>query len=85
MLIEILKTVMGALRSLFRSRAVLLTENLVLRQQVIVLQRSALKPRIRKRDRVLLVPAAAPAAQPWAEVGPRFCAAISIKPGRATF
>ena len=58
MLIEILKTVMGALRSLFRSRAVLLTENLVLRQQIIVLQRSVPKPRIRKRDRVLLALAA---------------------------
>ena len=58
MLIEILKTVMDALRSLFRSRAVLLTENLVLRQQIIVLQRSVPKPRIRKRDRVLLALAA---------------------------
>jgi hypothetical protein len=53
MLIEILTTVMGALRSLFRSRAVLLTDNLFLRQQIIVLQRSVPKPRIRKRDRVL--------------------------------
>jgi hypothetical protein len=58
MLIEILKTIMGALRSLFRSRAVLLTENLVLRQQIVVLQRSVPKPRIRKRDRVLLALAA---------------------------
>jgi hypothetical protein len=32
MLIEILKTILGALRSVFRSRAVLLAENLVLRQ-----------------------------------------------------
>ena len=53
MLIEIVKTVLGALRSLFRSRALLLAENLVLRQQVAVLRRSVPKPRIRVRDRVL--------------------------------
>jgi transposase InsO family protein len=58
MLIEILKTVLGALRSLFRSRALLLAENLVLRQQVAVLRRSVPKPRIRARDRVLFALAA---------------------------
>jgi hypothetical protein len=40
MLIEILKTVLSALRSAFRSRAALLAENVVLRQQLIVLRRS---------------------------------------------
>lgn len=40
MLIEILKTVLGALRSVFQSRASLLAENVALRQQIIVLRRS---------------------------------------------
>jgi hypothetical protein len=53
MLIEILKTILGALPSVFRSRAVLLAENLVLRQQIVVLRCSVPKPRIRARDRVL--------------------------------
>jgi hypothetical protein len=47
-----------ALRSLFCSRALLLAENLVLRQQVAVLRRSVPKPRIRARDRVLFALAA---------------------------
>ena len=50
---EILKTVLGALRDTLRSRAGLLTENVVLRQQIIVLRRSVAKPRIRAKDRVL--------------------------------
>ena len=54
MLIEILKTVLSALRSAFRSRAALLAENVVLRQPLIVLRRSVAKPRVRARDRVLL-------------------------------
>jgi transposase InsO family protein len=54
MLIEILKTVLGALRSVIQSRAALLAENVVLRQQIIVLRRSVPKPRIRARDRVVL-------------------------------
>ena len=58
MLVEILKTVLGALRSIFQSRATLLAENLVLRQQIIVLQRSVVKPRFRARDRVVLALAA---------------------------
>jgi len=58
MLVEILKTVPGALRSLVQSCAALLAENLVFRQQIIVLQRSVVKPRFRARDRVVLALAA---------------------------
>ena len=58
MLVEILKAVLSALRSIFRSRAALLAENVVLRQQIIVLRRSVPKPRIHARDRVLLALAA---------------------------
>ena len=54
MLVEILKTVLSALRSIFQSRAALLAENVVLRQQLIVLRRSVAKPHLRARDRVLL-------------------------------
>ena len=36
-------------------RAALATENLALRQQIIVLQRSVKRPRLRKRDRVFWV------------------------------
>jgi hypothetical protein len=54
MLVEILKTVLSALRSIFQSRAALLAENVVLRQQIIVLHRSVPKPRLRARDRVVL-------------------------------
>ena len=58
MLVEILKAVLSALRSIFRSRAALLAENVVLRQQIIVLHRSVPKPRLRARDRVVLALAA---------------------------
>jgi hypothetical protein len=58
MFIEVFKTAMSALRSAFRSRAALLVENAVLRQQIIVLRRSVPKPRIHARDRVLLALAA---------------------------
>ena len=54
MLVEILKTVLSALRSIFQSRAALLAENVVLRQQIIVLHRSVPKPRLRARDRLVL-------------------------------
>ena len=54
MLIEILKAILSALRSAFRSRAALLAENVVLRQQLIVLRPLVAKPRVRARDRVLL-------------------------------
>ena len=58
MFIEILKTVLGALRSVFQSRAALLAKNFVLRQQIVVLRRFVPKPRIRARDRVVLALAA---------------------------
>jgi len=58
MFTEIFKTVLIALRSAFRSRAALIAENAVLRQQIIVLRRSVPKPRIRARDRVVLALAA---------------------------
>jgi hypothetical protein len=58
MFIEVLKTVLGALRSAFLSHAALLAENAILRQQIIVLQRSVPKPCIRARDRVVLALAA---------------------------
>ena len=47
MLVEILKAVLSALRSVFQSRAALLAANVVLRQQLIVLHRSVPKPRLR--------------------------------------
>lgn len=52
MFVEFFKMVLSALRSAFRSRAVTFAENAVLRQQIIVLQRSVAKPRIRARDRI---------------------------------
>ena len=55
---EMLKTTLAALRSAFCSRAALLAENVALRQQIVVLQRSVAKPRIRTRDRVVLALAA---------------------------
>ena len=58
MLVEILKTVLSVLRSISQSRAALLAENVVLRQQIIVLHRSVPKPRFRARDRVVLALAA---------------------------
>jgi len=58
MLIEILKTELSTLRCAFRSRAALLAENVVLRQQIIALQCSVPKPRIRARDRVVFALAA---------------------------
>jgi putative transposase len=54
MLIEIHKTVLSALLSAFRSRAAVLAENVVLRQQLVVLRRSVAKPCVRARNRVLL-------------------------------
>jgi len=58
MLVEILKAMLDALRSFVQSRADLLAENIVLRQQIIVLQRSVPKPSIRARDRIVLALAA---------------------------
>jgi hypothetical protein len=65
MLVEILKTILSALRAVFRSRAALLAENVVLRQQIIVLQRPATKPCLRVRDRVVLALAARVFALRW--------------------
>ena len=49
-------TVLGTLSSMFRSRAVLELENLALRQQIGVLQRTARKrPRLTPADRLLWV------------------------------
>ena len=43
------------LRSLFISRLVLVTENLALRQQLLVLRRSSSRPRLRHRDRLFWI------------------------------
>ncbi len=43
------------LRSLFVPRLVLVTENLVLRQQLLVLRRSTKRPRLRHGDRLFWV------------------------------
>ncbi len=43
------------LRLLLQSRAALAAENLALRQRVTVLQRSAKRPRLRRRDRIFWV------------------------------
>jgi hypothetical protein len=43
------------LRLVLQSRAALAAENLALRQQVAVLQRSVNRPRLRRRDRIFWV------------------------------
>ena len=43
------------LRGLLRSRAAIAAENLALRQQLGVLQRSVNRPKLRKRDRIFWV------------------------------
>jgi len=58
MIVEAFRTMLSALRSIFQSRAALLAENVVLRQQIVVLQHSVAKPRIRARDRFVLALAA---------------------------
>jgi transposase InsO family protein len=50
-----LQVVTILLRLLLQSRATLAAENLALRQQVAVLQRSANRPRLRRRDRIFWV------------------------------
>jgi len=52
---DVLKLVFLVMRSLFVSRAALAAENLALRQQLAVLQRSARRPRLRRCDRVFWV------------------------------
>jgi hypothetical protein len=51
MLREVARTLLGAVRDLVRSRAGLIEENALLRQQVIVLQRGKPHPRLKARDR----------------------------------
>ena len=53
---DLLKLILGVLASLFRSRAKLEAENLVLRQQINVLRRRAPKrPHLNNADRLLFV------------------------------
>ena len=47
-----MRVISGLLRALLASRAGLAAENLALRHQLIVLQRSVKRPRLRRRDRV---------------------------------
>jgi putative transposase len=51
----VLSTFYQLIRSLFVLRLVLVTENLALRQQLMVLQRSTNRPRLRNRDRLFWV------------------------------
>jgi len=51
MLREVTKAVLATLRDTLRSRAALVAENTLLRQQVIVLHRAAPHPRLKPRDR----------------------------------
>ena len=46
---------LGTARDLARSRGELIAENAFLRQQVIVLKRQSPRPKLRRRDRVLMV------------------------------
>jgi len=46
------KLIAVLVRDLLTGRAALVAENLVLRQQLIVLSRSVKRPKIRKRDRI---------------------------------
>jgi len=50
----ILRTILSFLRAFFASRAALAAENVTLRQQLIVVQRSIPHPTLRRTDRVLL-------------------------------
>ena len=47
-----LQLVTALLRQLLKSRAALAAENLALRQQIAVLQRSVQRPRLHRRDRI---------------------------------
>ena len=51
----ILRLILAFLRAAFGSSAALAAENLALRQQLAVLQRTAKRPKLRKRDRIFWV------------------------------
>jgi hypothetical protein len=50
-----LQLVTALLRQLLKSRAALVAENLALRHQIVILQRSVKRPRLRRRDRIFWV------------------------------
>jgi hypothetical protein len=50
----ILRMILAFLRAFFASRAALAAENMMLRQQLIVMHRSTPRPKFRRIDRVLL-------------------------------
>ncbi|HJX66493.1 MAG TPA: transposase, partial [Polyangia bacterium] len=54
MLREVTKAVLATLRDTLRSRAALVAENTLLRQQVILLHRAAPHPRLNPRDRFII-------------------------------
>ena len=47
-----LQLVTALLRQLLKSRAALVAENLALRHQIVILQRSVKRPRLHRRDRI---------------------------------
>ena len=49
----VLRVILTFLRAFFASRASLAAEDLALRHQLTVLQRSVKRPKLRKRDRIL--------------------------------
>ena len=49
----IVRLIVPAIRALLLPRAGIVAENLALRQQIIVLQRSVKRPRLRQGDRIL--------------------------------
>ena len=52
---HLLAFILSVLRPWLRSRAVLMVENLALRQQLAVLRRSVKRPRVRDRDRLFWI------------------------------
>jgi hypothetical protein len=50
----IFRAILSFVRAFFASRADLAAENVMLRQQLIVVQRSIPRPKLRRTDRVLL-------------------------------
>ncbi len=51
----LLRTIVLFLRTLLRDRAELAMENLALRQQLAILEQTAKRPQLRKRDRIFWV------------------------------